>query len=252
MKKHIMHAVLCSSLLTPLCAMADVDRINSPIVTEGEFEAYYNATRTDDGKGSKTNKQVNEFAFEYGLTDDWKFEGGFELKRSDKDDADPTNFFIEFVRELTNQEDGWMVSSGLLTEYVRDLDGDSDKVKLSGLFQHLSDKWQHRLNINLSEEFQKEGSKAKVVTRWGTYYKYTKLFQPGFEWHAAYGDIGDLELNEDQEHFVGPVVKSKFASWESEDGTPHELSLLFGHMFNASNTGPDATSRLKFEYTTQF
>ena len=224
--------------LLPLVVAAQVGKVNGPLVTEGQWELDYNLVNYIDDDSALNNDLRQKLSLEYGLTEKWAIESGMEWRRSDAKSLHNETVFFEVKRELTDQKDGWWLSSGALAEYVLSTSGDPDEIEAKLLFQkeHDNGKFRHRANLTLAREVG-DGAPDDVMfrTRWVSRWNAHNNFKPGIEWHAAWGEIDDFYSWENQRQYLGPTVQGELFK-AKKFKVNYEIAYVFG-LTDASRDG---------------
>lgn len=241
-------ALAACTILVPVTALAGVGTIVSPKVNKGEFELQTNGTRSDDDSGANHNKQGHTVKVEYGFTDDWKMEVGSKFTDSHSQDFRAQEVFVETVHQLTDQDEGWWLSSALEGEYVRDLTGSPDVLEFKALFQHDTSQFQYRGNVILEREIGKNAAvDVEIGSRAYAMYKYNEYVNPAIEWHADWGSNRDIPALDRQGHYIGPAIYGDL--FHTKDG---EVGYQLGYLFGATDASNDGVLRWKLAYETAF
>jgi len=233
--------------LLPILATAQVGKVSGPLVTEGQWELDYNLVDYLDDNSALNNDLRQKLSLEYGLTEKWAVEVGGDWRRSDTESLHTDSVFLEVKREFTDQKDGWWLSSGTLAEYVLNTSGDPDAVEAKLLLQkeHGDGKFRHRANITLEREVG-SGASSDVAfrTRWYSRWNAHPHFKPGFEWHAAWGEVDDFNSWEDQRQYIGPAVHGELFK-HGKAKVNYEIAYVFG----VTDASRDGALRFRLETT---
>lgn len=239
--KAIACAVIALALFSPEESFA-TKKVYSPIVEKGEleFELRNGYTFDDDGRGDELTQK---YAIGYGFTNRWFTEIYGEFEHAPGEEYDLKAIEWENRFQFTEQGEHWL-DAGLLLEYKLPTDaGSPDKLEAFLLLEKQYYEWMHRLNIGAEREVG-ENSEDEIegVARWATVYRLNPYFEPGFEYHAELGEVGDMSSFEEQEHQAGPVIYGNFGA----------LSYDLGYLFGLSEEAPDGELKLLLEYGIYF
>jgi hypothetical protein len=65
-----------------------------------------------------------------------------------------------------------------------------------------------------------------------------KMFEPGVEYYASFGDINHTTSFDKQDHKIGPVIEGKIG----------HVNYSSGVLFGLSDSAHDTTAKLNLEY----
>lgn len=243
-------SALCFGLLllsSPSAQAGSVSDFAGPNVTKNQLDIEYNGTRTDD-EGENHNSQAHELATAYGITDVFAIGGGIQFADSRGDSFHTDGIFAEATYQFTDQEDGYWLSSAILGEYGYSLSGDADALEASLLLQHESEQFDTIINLVVGRETGEDSSEdLSLESRVSSRYKLHNHFNPGIEWHSAWGSNRDIPGISEQEHFIGPAAYGElFPLGSSAIG--YEVAYVFG----ITDASEDGVLRVKLEYGLHF
>lgn len=240
-------AALAANLL-PRHAKADFE-VFSPVVTKGEAEFEFQGFVTKDKDPTKRNERNYEYELGYGVTDNWKFEFGYELEREPGDRLRSHAFEFENTFQLLPTGKYWL-DFGMFLKYEKAFLTDvADEVT----FGPLVEKSFGNLTTTINALFPSPiGSKAEGGTefQYGVHTRY-RIFpelEPGFQ---AFGNIGEVThsspLNQ-QDHRVGPAVNGAFKF--NIGAQPLTLKYIGSLLFGLTDATPSRTYKWILELET--
>lgn len=236
-------------MLAPAIALAGVGKISGPEVEQGEFEAKYLGTHTEDDRASKDDNNTHRLEFEYGFTENWSGEIGFKADDYNNQEADLKAVYLEALRTMTRQSDGWWLSSGLLGEYVVNTDHGPNKVEGQLRLQRMQGPVRVRFNTTLEREVGGgDEEEIEIGTRASAMYKTHPNINPAIEWHADWGTLSDIKPSDEQSHWVGPALYGKL--FELADGS--EIEYQAAYVFGLTDASEDGVARFILEYKREF
>lgn len=248
-QSHLRPLILAAMAALPTFVHAGVGEIISPSVTKDQFEAQYHFTRSEDDRASKDDSMTHRAEFEYGFTDDWLGEIGFKFEDKPGEDLDLKSVYLEGKYQMTDQKDGWWLSSGLLGEYVFNADDGPEKVEAKLLFQRDEELFRHRGNIILEREVGGgDSDEIEIGSRWFSRWNLDEHFKPAIEWHAEWGTTSDIKSFDEQKHWVGPGIYGDLIKFSDGSKIEYETAYNFG----ITSPAEDGVFRLKLEYKKQF
>lgn len=220
-------------------ASADDYKVYRPQVTKGEFAAEANINYSFDHRKEMDNYFSQVLGFEYGVTNYWQTElsGEFEKETGSHDKL--TNLKWENIFVPFAHGENWM-DVGLYVEFEKGMEDDSPN-NLEGklLLEKEFGKFDNTANLIVSHEF---GPNHSTDTEGGlafqTTYRYSRMFQPGIEYYANFGDLNHTAAFNDQDHKIGPVVEGKIGN----------VNYNTGVLFGLSEGAQDTTVKLNLEY----
>lgn len=241
--------LLATALATlPITAQAGVGSFSSPKVEEGKLEIEYDATRANDDAASKHNSQKHSLAVEYGVTDDWRFEAGTKLIDNRSQSFRFDTVYAEATYQLTDQDEGALVSSAVLGEYVHSLSGSADKVEAKLLLQYNTFHFTNMANLIVERQVGENSSDdLDFASRVYSMYKMGTYFNPAVEWHADWGSNRNIPSFNQQTHYVGPAAYGDL--FHTANG---EVEYELGYMFGISDAADDGALRFRLEYEAVF
>ncbi|MDE3060816.1 MAG: hypothetical protein KGJ06_07385 [Pseudomonadota bacterium] len=233
-------------LAAAFCALASPalaldGKVYSPQIVKGEAEIEYAGTRTFDASRDKNDLQGNQFSLGYAFTDYWM----------------PEFYFAEFARgpgqpqyftgnEFENLFQFWptgkyWLDAGLLASYrLAAKKDDADSVELKLLLQKDIGRFTALANMGVERQI---GSRAiggnDLASAANIRYRWSEYLQPGVEWQADYGALGDRLPFGRQEHYLGPIMYGRLAP-----GLRYEA----GYFAGVSSAAASSAMRLRLEY----
>lgn len=241
--------ILLITLSYASAVYAGVGKVSSPQVHKGEAEIEYNATRTgDDDDHSLNNAQKHTLEFEYGITDRWMLGLEFEATREVPSHTDLKGAGFETQYEMTKQGDWWL-SSAIKGEFLFAHEPASpDEGELVLIGQRAEGRARITANLAFEREFgNNRNGGVSVSSAIEGLYRYRSLLSPGIEWHAEYGNADDFSADEDQEHYLGPIVKGTL--FEIGDGA---VGYEVGYFWGLTSASADDAQRIKIAYEFHF
>ncbi len=235
---------LCTSTKIALA----VDKVYSPIVEKGELEIETVGSYDFDARDDKDAAQLQKYALGYGVTDRWATELYGEFEKEARDD-DPNGFkFTEVEWENRYQlfEQGeYFIDAGLYLAYETSFeehhaDNIEGKVLLEKSFSHFT----HTANIIFDKAVggHSHASEVDAGLAWSTKYRLNPKFEPGFEYHADFGEMRRHIPYEDQEHMAGPVFYGQLGSFKYD----------VGYLFGITDPTPQGTLKWIIEWEKHF
>ncbi len=230
----------------PEASPAQVGTIHNPLAAQGLWDVQYNLTSWHDDRPTLGNRQTHSLLLAYGLTERWAIVGGVSWWDTPAEDFECHSIFTELKRELTDQKDGWWLSSGVQLDYYWNVSGGVDQIEGKLLFQKKhAGGFCHRANLNWQAEVgsgAREG--VQLRSRWFSRWEKYRRFKPAVEWHAAWGNIDDLLPWADQRQFVGPAIHGELWKGCERGWVGYEAACLFG----ATKPSEDCVVRFKLEW----
>lgn len=240
----VVTGVAAGAMMVPVEAQA-AKRVYAPYVEEGELELELRGSYDVDDNSAKDGAQKHKISLGYGLTDKWFAEvyGEYEKSGVNGSDLDFTALEIENRFQLSEAGEHWL-DYGLLVEYKMAMeDNEADKAEVILLLAKETGKFLHLANIILEKELganSSDGTEAGIS--WGTRYRYSQMFEPGFEIHSDFGALQDSKPYDQQKHMVGPVAYGKIGSFKYDAG----------YLVGLSDAAPDGEFKWILEYEWHF
>jgi hypothetical protein len=228
-------------------------KVYSPIVEKGELE--FETTGVYDFDPSEEKNSVQEYknAIGYGVTNWWATELYGEFERETEEDSNgdivltrlkATNMEWENRFQLTEQGKYWL-DAGLYFAYEIPLrERSSSKVEGKILLEKSTQNFDHRANIIFEKEvggFSAEQLVGEVA--WSSRYRFSKYFQPGFEYWAEFGELREHLPYKEQTHQAGPVFYGQ--------ATDH-IKYDIGYLFGLTDPAPQGELKWILEYEVRF
>ena len=242
-------AIIAATLLAclPFAAWAQVGTIHSPLATQGLWDMQYNLTSWHDDRSSLDNRQTHSLLLAYGLTERWVIVAGVSWRDTPAEDFACNSVFTELKRELTDQKDGWWLSSGVQLDYYRNVSGASDQIEGKLLFQkkHFHRQFCHRANLSWQADVGPHAQDGvQLRSRWLSRWEAYRHFKPAVEWHVGWGDIDDLLPWAEQKQFIGPAIHGELWKGRERGWIGYEVACLFG----ITESNEDGILRFKLEW----
>ena len=223
-------------------------KVYSPIVEKGEVELEARGSYDIDERASKDNVQKHKYALGYGVTDRWFTEIYGEIERTKNDDDEDLDFSFTALSwenrfQLTEQGQYW-ADVGLYLEYEASFENKHpDNIETKLLLEKSFEKFTHTANIILEQNVGRHPGEDLVGGfAWSSKYRLSQVFQPGFEWHSDFGEIGQTVSYQDQKHQIGPVFYGKLG----------HVKYDVGYLFGASDAAPKGEIKWIVEYEIRF
>ncbi len=219
-------------------------KVYSPIVEKGELELEARGSYDFDHRDSKDGKQKQKYAVGYGVTDRWFTELYGEFEKLSNEDFEFTSVDWENIYQLFEQGEHGL-DAGLYLEYEFGVEEDeSDKIEGKLLLEKSLSRLTHTLNLIIEKEVGKH-SKDEVEggLAWSSKYRWQESFEPGFELHSDFGELGEGIPYKQQKHQLGPVFYGKLGKHVKYD---------IGYLFGISDAAPDRSLKWILEYEHRF
>jgi len=231
-------------------ASAQPFEVKEPEVEKGEFEIEYNGAvqdgfpeEDDDDDDEENVRHAHEVAVGYGITDFLKVEAGVALEALEVEELKATNFEIEAVLELLEQDEQG-VGVGLFGAIEPRIDDDAtNEVEFGPIFSFALGGVQNTANTFFERSFGRNREEG-----WGFAYAWQSKVELeeglgiGIEAFGEAEDIGEDPPIDEQEHRLGPVVY-----YEAELGDDRELGISLGLLFGLTKSTPDVAVKWNFE-----
>jgi hypothetical protein len=220
--------------------------VRSPNVTEGEAEIEYKSGYIEDSNPAKDNARKHVLELGYGLTDYWAaaIAGQVESAAGAGENHKFTAIEFENKFSLTEKGEFWLDAGVYLELAFKTQSAQANKAKTLVLLQKKTEDWTNKFNFGVEQEFGKDDTKATVgILAWSTKYHLIPEFQPGFEYHANFGEIRESEPWENQSHQLGPVFYGSL---------PYGFGYDIGYLFGLSDKAPDGELKAIIGYEFHF
>lgn len=231
----------CALMLGSPRDASAIKKVYSPIVEGGEFEVETRGSVDFDERASRDNKQKQKYAVGYGVTNRWFTELYGEIEKDPADDHfDLTAVEWENRYQVFEQGQYWL-DAGLYFAYETTvMEKTADKIEGKILLEKPLGDFLHTANIIFEQEV---GGGATADTEGGlalsSRYRWKKYFEPGFEWHAGFGELNGGTAYQEQKHQGGPVFYGKFGD---------HIKYDVGYLFGATDAAPDGMLKWILEY----
>lgn len=238
-------ALAMSFLLLPCLTYALDGKVYSPDVVKGEAELEYAGTDTFDSDKSKNAIEEHQFSVGYTFTDYWASEIYYaEFERGPGQPLDYTANEFENVFQFWPQGKYWLDAGVLASYHLAAKQEDADSIELKLLLQKDINHFTTIVNIGGEREVGNLATGGNdLSSAVNTRYRLNPYFQPGIEWQAGYGTLGDHNDLSQQEHYLGPVIYGQLLP-----GLKYEVGYFAGISSAAANTA----MRLRLEYEFYF
>jgi FTR1 family protein len=227
---------------------ADDIKIYSPIVVKGEKEVEVQGSYDFDNRAEKKNARRQEYSFGYGLTDWWATEVGGIIEQGPDEDgimSKPIFTHLEFENrfQLTPQGKYW-IDVGVLIEYEQTFKHEeTNNIEAKILLEKTFTSFVHTVNFILEKEVKNYSDEKlpapEARVAWSTKYLWRSYLQPGFEYHADFGEVRHHNPYNEQAHQVGPNLYGRITK---------NVKYDIGYLFGISPASPDGQLKWVVEY----
>ncbi len=219
-------------------------KVYSPIVVKGEVELEAQGNYVFDNSSDGDGVQDQQYAIGYGITDRWFTEVYGIVEKAEDGDYDFSAIEFENRFQLFEQGQYW-IDAGLYLAYELSLEDEgSDGIEPKILLEKSFGKLTNDLNIIFEKKLDsEENNNFESGLAWSTRYRWHEYFEPGFEIHSEFGEIGHSGSFDDQEHLIGPVINGKLFK---------HVKYNVGYLFGASDSAPDGVLKWVLEYEIYF
>ncbi|MBI3601777.1 MAG: FTR1 family protein [Candidatus Omnitrophica bacterium] len=228
-------------------ARADDVKVYSPLVVQGEREFEIQGSYGFDNRASKNNARQEKYLLGYGVTDRWATELGGRVEQSPDEDGAMSkpkfkNLAWENRYQLTEQGQYWL-DAGLYLEYEQSFVHDQpDALEGKILLEKTMARFVHTANLITEKETRAYDGKTKTTearVAWSSKYLWKRYLQPGFEYHADFGEVRLHNPYKQQGHQIGPNLYGKIG---------RHLRYDIGYLFGISPASPDGKLKWVMEY----
>lgn len=221
-------------------------KVYSPYVEAGELELELRGSYDFDDNSAKDGAEKHKLGIGYGITDRWFSEIYGEMEKSGVNGSDHEFTAIEWENRYQVFEAGehWL-DLGLYGAYSISLEsGGADKGEVKVLLAKNTQHFTNYANIILEKELGANASDGtEFGLAWSTRYRYSPMFEPGFEIHSDFGALNDSLPYDQQKHLAGPVIYGHL---------PGGIGYDIGYLFGLSDAAPDGELKWIFEYEVKF
>ena len=220
-------------------AQADNYKVYQPRITKGEFALEANLNYSADHRSAQDNYFSQVLGFEYGLTDWYKTELSGEIEKENGRSNELTNIKWENIFVPFKHGENW-IDVGLYLEMEKAArDGNPNNFEAKLLLEKEFGKFDTTANFVAAHEFGPNHDNA-INTGMALQAKYRldKMFEPGIEYYADFGDSRNYPSYSEQDHKVGPVIEGKIG----------KVNYSTGVLFGISDMAQDTTYKLNLEY----
>jgi hypothetical protein len=249
-----MQRIIIAAVISVVCLIVlpqeaqATKKVYSPYVEKGELEFEFRGQYDIDERASKDNLQKYLYAVGYGVTDHWFTEFYGESERTKNSADEDLNFKFTALKwenrfQLT-ERGKYFVDVGAYLEYEASFENKHpDNIEAKLLLAKSLGKTQHRLNLTLEQNIGRHPGEDLVGgLAWSSRYELKEWFQPGFEWHSDFGEIGQTVAFRDQRHQFGPVFYGEIGHFEYD----------VGYLFGMSDAAPKGEIKWILEYMFKF
>ncbi|MCB1651110.1 MAG: hypothetical protein KDI46_03570 [Alphaproteobacteria bacterium] len=219
-------------------------KVYSPYVEAGELEIEWKGGYDVDGNNAVDGGWKQKLGVGYGVNDFWFTEVEAEVEKDGTRGADTDFSALEWENKFMLTPQGqYFVDVGALAAVEYNTSGGADKAELKLLLAKDTGPWSHLLNVSGEREFgDHSGHDTEFGLAWGSRYRYSPAFEPGFEIHSNFGSLSDGSDFDAEDHRIGPVVYGKLGA----------VKYDVGYLFGASDGAPDGTLKAILEYEMRF
>jgi high-affinity iron transporter len=220
-------------------------KVYSPYVEQGAVELEYRSHVTEDDRASKDNAQRHRFEIGYGALERWHTSIFFDFDKAPNGDLEHTATAWENIIQLTEQGERW-IDTGLYLEYKAAAQSDkADKIEAKLLLEKPVFAIANTANIIIEKQIgeHSEGG-LELGYAWRSKWRFSPLFEPGFEAHGEFGEVNDFNSSEDQDHRIGPAIYGKIEL----GGFPGYVKYEAGYLVGLTEASPDGTAKFLLEY----
>jgi FTR1 family protein len=236
-------ALIMAAFLVPAPAHA-TKKVYSPYVEKGELELEWKGGYDIDDEDDVDGAWKQKVGIGYGFTDFWFSEIEGEVEKDGDDDADAEFSAVEWENkfQLTQSGEYWL-DVGAFVELEHNTTGGADKAELKLLLAKETGKFMHMANLVAEREFGEDSEdETETGLAWSTRYRYNPAFEPGFEIHSEFGELGEDNSFDEQGHLAGPVFYGKIGP----------VKYDVGYLFGISDAAPDGSIKAILEYEWHF
>lgn len=242
--------LLAVMVLSTQATFAATFKTYSPNIEAGEVELEVYSHTTYDSTESKNGKDKYKFEAGYGVSENWftAVYGEIEKNKSNnKNEYVATGW--ENIISLTEQGKYW-ADFGVYFEYeVSNEAGGADKFETKLLIEKQQGDFIHSFNLIFE---RKLGSGASNVTEYGYVWRskwaFSQAFAAGIEAYGEFGEVGNPNPKEQQQHRIGPVLYGEFG--KTQDGTKFKYEV--GYLLGLTNATSEAALKGVLEYEFRF
>jgi FTR1 family protein len=235
--------VAASATFVPEKAFA-TETVTSPYVVEGELELEWKGGYTIDDDNDTDGAWKQKMAVAYGVNSFWQteIEGEVEKEGDNGAHAEFTAVAWENKFQLTQPGEYW-IDVGIKTELEHNTASAADKAEVKLLLAKETGRFRHIANLVAEREFGEDSShETETEFSWSTRYRYKPELEPGFEIYSGFGEWGEGNSFDEQEHQLGPVLYGKIRA----------VKYDVGYLFGISDEAPDGAVKAILEYEWYF
>src|SRR3974390_1716577 len=224
---HIRHVILAAGAGLAIASLGcaqparAIDKVYSPIVTEGEFEIEYSGNTTFDRNDDKNNLQSHEAELEYAPIDrlDLELAADFEKEPDGHLGITTTGFGGRY--QFFEQGEYWLDAGALVTYNAAIHRGsDPDTIEAKLLLEKQWGRILNRANIGIEQDVcsHARGGPDRIFL-WNSRYRLAPHFEPGFEVQSDFGKPNEHA----EQHYIGPAIFGQILP-----GLNYEAAYYFG------------------------
>ncbi len=225
-------------VVTPASASKSV---TSSAIVGGEISVEWKGEYVVDNDRDRDGAWKEKLVLSHGFTDFWQSQIETTVERGGSP-GDVIEFSkISWKNKFQFMEQGVdCFDAGVRIAYGFSGTGAADEIEVKLLGGRDVAKTAHRGNLVIRREVGEDsGNDTEWGLAWGSRYKYSRVFQPGFELHSDFGKIGHEGPFDAQDHRIGPVFYGAFGKNFSYDA---------GYLFGVSDRAPDGTVKAIVKY----
>ena len=256
--KSVVAVLLFVSVLAgPASTALAFNKIYSPIVERGELEFEMQGAVDFDRRSDVDGTQQQKYALGYGVTDRWFTEVYGEIEKQAEGEGDPDagteaeEHKFEYTAtewenrfQLFEQGEHWL-DAGLYFAYEwSNEQNHADLIEAKLLLEKQFGRFVHDLNLTLEKEVG-GGPKEQLAggLGWGTRYRLEPYLEPGFEYHAEFGEFKAKKDFDQQSHLIGPTLCGRLGT---------NMKYNIGYLFGISDAAPQRQLKWIVEFESRF
>lgn len=215
--------------------------VTSPGITAGQTTAEWKGEYIVDDDSRRDGAWKEKLVVSHGFAPFWQSEIEAVAAHGGAPGADTELTNIEWKNKFRFAPPGeYWVDTAMRVSYSLNTAGDADSIEVKFIGAKEFTRTGHRGNLIFSREVGEDADNAvEWGLSWSSRYKCSDGFQPGFELHSDFGEIGNEGKFDDQDHRLGPVFYGALGKRVSYDA---------GYLFGISDGAPDGTMKAIFKY----
>lgn len=234
--------VTAAFILTVLAPDALASKtVTSPGVAAGQSALEWKGEYVVDDDGRRDGAWKEKLVASHGFTPFWQSEIEAIAAHGGAPGADTELTNIEWKNKIRFARPGaYWIDTAMRVSYSLNTAGDADNIEIKLIGAKEFTRSGHRGNLIFSRDVGEDADNAvEWGLSWSSRYKCSDGFQPGFELHSDFGEIGNEGKFDDQDHRLGPVFYGALGKRVSYDA---------GYLFGISDGAPDGTVKAIFKY----